>query len=137
MWDQSDKSMSTWLHSISTARIKAPGRPPLLTQHHLTILEASTFLTKILVHPNIKQSYIPSSLTFFLTYTCGIQVLYITINSNQSCHHMQNKISVFVCQRHINLNTPPLTITFITTPYSEPSDSHSRYPSPLPSDNPS
>ena len=46
MWDQSDKSMSAGIHSISTASIKAPGSPPLLMQHHLTTLEASTFLTK-------------------------------------------------------------------------------------------
>ena len=46
MWYQSNKAMAAWIHCIRTARIKAPGRPPLLTRHHLTILEASTFLTK-------------------------------------------------------------------------------------------
>ena len=45
-WGQSDKSISAWLHGISTKSILSPGRPSFLTLHHPTILESSTFQTE-------------------------------------------------------------------------------------------
>ena len=42
MWGQYEESIKAWLHRISTARIKAPGRPLALTLHHNPNGEAST-----------------------------------------------------------------------------------------------
>ena len=46
MWGQSDKFMKTCIHRIRTARIQAPGRPPVLKLHHPPTHEYSAHPTK-------------------------------------------------------------------------------------------
>ena len=114
MRDQSEKSMDAWLCRIKIERINPPGRPTLLTQHHLTTLENSTHLTKNTIFTKISHSYIPYHRTFFVTLTHVIWVCYIALNSNQYWHHSQ-KPPFFVCPWQINSNNRPLTITHIAT----------------------
>ena len=114
-WDLSKKSTSSWLHSFRTKRTQAPGRPPFLTLNHPPTLEASTRPTKTIVPTKIAHSWIPSHRTFFITFICGMRILYTTTNQNQSWCKSHNTIQFFVHIRPMTPNIYPLTNTHITT----------------------
>ena len=114
MWDKYEKYMAAWIYHISTARIQAPEVTILLTKHRPTTLEDCTCPTKCFC-PNNAHSLNNSHRKFFITLTCGIQVLYIETNSNQYCCDSHNTILFCVCPWHIKSNTLPLTITCIMT----------------------
>ena len=113
-WGQSEKTIAAWLHSISTKRIHALGRPPLLTLHHPPTLEYSARPTKnscsskIFTHFN----YLPLDLIRNIGM-CNVGLVHY--KKKQSWKDSHNAIPFFVHPSPINLNTPPLNTTYIMT----------------------
>ena len=79
---------------------------------HLKLLLA---LQKILVHPKVANSKIPSHGNFFVTLTHKVWVLCISIKPDQYWRDSQNTILLFVRPQQINSNIPPLSITYVAT----------------------